>query len=206
MIRKISKSLDVWPVKHSATSLPRSPARRNRGANRERPRIAKKAKPTRSCSGMKLLQADITPAIAAGFAEKAKKKGARDSDAVVKVGPVAARAALGWFSSDRGRETLSRLRALGIHPRGGSPLAVEDAFAGKTFVLTGSLEKMTRPQAQELIRSRGGNVSGSVSRKTDYVVAGPGAGSKLADAREAGVKVLSEEEFLALMDEKRSKL
>ena len=144
--------------------------------------------------------------IAAGFAEKAKKKGARDSDAVVKVGPVAARAALGWFSSDRGRETLSRLRALGIHPRGGSPSAVEDAFAGKTFVLTGSLEKMTRPQAQELIRSRGGNVSGSVSRKTDYVVAGPGAGSKLADAREAGVKVLSEEEFLALLDEKRSKL
>ncbi|MGA7394835.1 MAG: NAD-dependent DNA ligase LigA [Terrimicrobiaceae bacterium] len=144
--------------------------------------------------------------IAAGFAEKAKKKGARDSDAVVKVGPVAARAALGWFSSDRGRETLSRLRALGIHPRGGSPSAVEDAFARKTFVLTGSLEKMTRPQAQELIRSRGGNVSGSVSRKTDYVVAGPGAGSKLADAREAGVKVLSEEEFLALLDEKRSKL
>ena len=144
--------------------------------------------------------------IAAGFAEKAKKKGARDSDAVVKVGPVAARAALSWFSSDRGRETLSRLRALGIHPRGGSPSAVEDAFAGKTFVLTGSLEKMTRPQAQELIRSRGGNVSGSVSRKTDYVVAGPGAGSKLADAREAGVKVLSEEEFLALLDEKRSKL
>ena len=141
-----------------------------------------------------------------GFAEKAKKKGARDSDAVVKVGPVAARAALGWFSSDRGRETLSKLRALGIHPRGGSPSAVEDAFAGKTFVLTGSLEKMTRPQAQELIRSRGGNVSGSVSRKTDYVVAGPGAGSKLADAREAGVKVLSEQEFLALLDEKRSKL
>ena len=137
--------------------------------------------------------------IAAGFAEKAKKKGARDSDAVVKVGPVAARAALSWFSSDRGRETLSRLRALGIHPRGGSPSAVEDALAGKTFVLTGSLEKMTRPQAQELIRSRGGNVSGSVSRKTDYVVAGPGAGSKLADAREAGVKVLSEEEFLALL-------
>ncbi|HET9523723.1 MAG TPA: NAD-dependent DNA ligase LigA, partial [Terrimicrobiaceae bacterium] len=144
--------------------------------------------------------------IAAGFAGKAKKKGARDSDAVFKVGPVAARAALNWFSSDRGRESLSKLRALGIHPRGGSPSVVEDAFAGKTFVLTGSLEKMTRPQGQELIRSRGGNVSGSVSRKTDYVVAGPGAGSKLADARELGIKVLSEEEFLALLDEKRPKL
>ena len=64
---------------------------------------------------------------------------------------------------------------------------------------------MTRPEAQELIRSRGGNVSGSVSRKTNYVVAGPGAGSKLADAKEHGVKVISEEQFLDLLDEKRSK-
>ena len=65
---------------------------------------------------------------------------------------------------------------------------------------------MTRPEAQELIRSRGGNVSGSVSRKTNYVVAGPGAGSKLADAKEHGVKVISEEQFLDLLDEKRSKV
>jgi DNA ligase (NAD+) len=144
--------------------------------------------------------------IAAGFAEKAKKKDACDFDAVVKIGPVAARAALNWFSSDRGREILSRLRTLGIHPRGGVPSIGEDACAGKTFVLTGSLEKMTRPQAQELIRSRGGNVSGSVSRKTHYVVAGPGAGSKLTDAKELGVKVLSEEEFLTLLDEKHSKI
>ena len=143
--------------------------------------------------------------IAKGFAERAKKKGATNSDAVVKVGPVAARAALNWFSGERGKEVLRRLGALGIRPRGGAPSSTEDAFAGKTFVLTGSLEKMTRSEAQELIRSRGGNVSGSVSRKTNYVVAGPGAGSKLADAKENGVSVLSEEEFLALLGEKRSK-
>ena len=95
---------------------------------------------------------------------------------------------------------------LGIRPQGGAPSGTEDAFAGKTFVLTGSLEKMTRFEAQELIRSRGGNVSGSVSRKTDYVIAGPGAGSKLADATEHGVSVLSEEQFLALLDEKHSKV
>jgi DNA ligase (NAD+) len=143
--------------------------------------------------------------IAEGFAERAKKKGASNSDAVVKVGPVAARAALDWFSGDRGKEVLRRVGILGIRPQGGAPSRAENAFAGKTFVLTGSLEKMTRPEAQELIRSRGGNVSGSVSRKTNYVVAGPGAGSKLADAKEHGVKVISEEQFLDLLDEKRSK-
>ena len=144
--------------------------------------------------------------IAEGFAERAKKKGASNSDAVVKVGPVAARAALDWFSGDRGKEVLRRVGVLGIRPQGGAPSRAEDAFAGKTFVLTGSLEKMTRPEAQELIRSRGGNVSGSVSRKTNYVVVGPGAGSKLADAKEHGVKVISEEQFLDLLDKKRSKV
>jgi DNA ligase (NAD+) len=144
--------------------------------------------------------------ISKGFAEKAKRKESGKSDAVVKVGPVAARAVLNWFSSERGKEVLRRLGVLGIRPQGGAPSGSEDAFAGKTFVLTGSLEKMTRFEAQELIRSRGGNVSGSVSRKTDYVIAGPGAGSKLADASEHGVSVLSEEQFVALLDEKHSKV
>ena len=114
--------------------------------------------------------------IEAGFAERAKRKDARDSDAVTKIGPVVARAALEWFSSERGRKVLERLRAL-IQPRGATSANVQNAFAGKTFVLTGSLERMPRSEAQEIIRSRGGNVSGSVSRKTDFVIAGPGAGS-----------------------------
>lgn len=143
--------------------------------------------------------------ISKGFAEKARKKDSSNWDAVVKVGPVAARAALDWFASQRGKEVLQRLSVLGIRPQGRAPSHKVDAFAGKTFVLTGSLETMTRGEAQERIRSRGGNVSGSVSRKTDYVIAGPGAGSKLADAREHGVGVLSEEQFLALLDEKSSK-
>jgi DNA ligase (NAD+) len=139
------------------------------------------------------------------FAERAKKKDARDSDAVAKIGPVVAQAALDWFSSARGKQVLERLRGLDITPRGGTPSKGQDVFAGKTFVLTGSLERLARSEAQELIRSRGGNVSGSVSRKTDYVIAGPGAGSKLVDAKALGIRILSEQEFLSLLDEKRSK-
>jgi DNA ligase (NAD+) len=142
--------------------------------------------------------------ISRGFAEKAKKKGSSLSDAVVKVGPVAARAVLDWFASDRGREVLRRLDLLGIRPQGSAPSGGREAFSGKTFVLTGSLETMPRSEAQELIRSRGGNVSGSVSRKTDYLVAGPGAGSKLDDAAKLGVKILSEDQFLELLERKPS--
>ena len=143
--------------------------------------------------------------IESGFAERAKKKDARDADAVTKIGPVVAQAALDWFSSARGKKVLERLRGLDINPRGGTLSKGRDVFAGKTFVLTGSLEGMARSEAQELIRSRGGNVSGSVSHKTNYVIAGPGAGSKLADAKALGIKILSEKEFLNLLDEKRLK-
>jgi DNA ligase (NAD+) len=142
--------------------------------------------------------------IAAGFAAKPKRKDVRNLDAVVKVGPAAAKAALNWFASERGREVLQRVKSLGIHWAGGPSSGSDNAFAGKTFVLTGSLEKMTRAEAQERIRARGGDVSGSVSRKTHYVVAGPGAGSKLSEAKQLGVTVLSEAEFLRLLDEKQN--
>lgn len=138
----------------------------------------------------------------AGFAQPAKRKGATDADAVVVVGPVAARAALKWFSNDYGRNDLARLRKLGISPQGRSASngnGQSHPFAGKTIVLTGTLETMGRSDAQEKIRALGGNVSSSVSRKTDYVVAGPGAGSKLADAQKYGVKVLNEAEFAAML-------
>jgi DNA ligase (NAD+) len=141
--------------------------------------------------------------IDAGFAQPAKKKSATDADAVVVVGPVAANAALSWFDSELGKTVLKRMRELGISPVGKRPSAngeAAHAFAGKTVVLTGTLEAMSRGDAQEMVRAVGGNVSSSVSRKTDYVVAGPGAGSKLADAQKYGVKVLNEAEFLELMN------
>ena len=79
-------------------------------------------------------------------------------------------------------------------PRGG-------AFAGKTVVLTGGLAKLSRDEAKAEIERRGGKVSGSVSRKTDLVVEGEEAGSKAAKARELGVKVVGEEEFLRMLGE-----
>jgi DNA ligase (NAD+) len=139
--------------------------------------------------------------IEARFAEPAKKKGATDADAVTLVGPVVASAALDWFAGGTGREVLRRLKELHIDPKGMASRGTdsENPFAGRTFVLTGSLEKMARNEAQERIRALGGNVSGSVSRKTDCVVAGPGAGSKLADAEKYGVKVIDEDAFVALL-------
>jgi len=135
----------------------------------------------------------------AGFAAPAKKKGATDADVVTVAGPVVAQAALDWFESKMGHDTLKRLHHLKIAPAGSTPGSGDEAFAGKTFVLTGTLEKMGRNEASEKIRALGGNVSGSVSRKTSYVVAGPGAGSKLEDARSLGVTVLDEDQFLELL-------
>jgi DNA ligase (NAD+) len=137
--------------------------------------------------------------IASGFAQAAKKKGATDADVVVAIGPVAARAVLAWFVSPAGRETLERLRVLQIEPQGSVAPSGGAPFAGKTFVLTGTLESMSRGEAGEKIRALGGNVSSSVSRKTSYVVAGPGAGSKLDEANTLGVAVLDEPQFLALL-------
>ena len=78
----------------------------------------------------------------------------------------------------------------------------DSAVAGKTVVFTGSLEKMTREEAKAMAERLGAKVAGSVSKKTDYVVAGPGAGNKLDKAREAGVNVLTEDEWFALVGER----
>ncbi|MFN3407818.1 MAG: NAD-dependent DNA ligase LigA [Limisphaerales bacterium] len=121
-----------------------------------------------------------------------------------EVGPVAAASVLDYFASPAGRATLQRLRSLGIRPQAETAPATASTratpFAGKTCVLTGTLSSLTRDQAGELIRQAGGTVSGSVSRKTDYVIAGESAGSKLDKARELGVRVLDEAEFLRLLE------
>ena len=78
---------------------------------------------------------------------------------------------------------------------------LDQRFAGKTIVVTGTLEHFSRKEAEEAIQARGGKASGSVSKKTSYVVAGEAAGSKLTKAQALGVPVLTEEEFIALLNE-----
>ncbi|MBI2929562.1 MAG: NAD-dependent DNA ligase LigA [Verrucomicrobia bacterium] len=122
---------------------------------------------------------------------------------LAEVGPVIAASVLDYFASASGKKVLQRLRQLGIHPTGAAPgkapSTAAGPLAGKSFVLTGTLPTLSRDGASALIREAGGNVSGSVSRKTDYVLAGEEAGSKLDKAHELGVRVLTEPEFLALL-------
>jgi DNA ligase (NAD+) len=96
---------------------------------------------------------------------------------------------------------LARLQELGIAPRGSTKAAAAAShpFAGKTFVLTGTLPTLSRDEASALIRDAGGNVTGSVSKNTDYVLAGESAGSKLDKALELGVPVLDEAQFRKML-------
>ena len=120
-----------------------------------------------------------------------------------EVGPVAAASVLDFFASPTGQKVLHRIRELGIKPENemvkAAVAATTGMFAGKTFVLTGTLPSLTREEAQAKIETLGGKVTGSVSKKTDYVLAGADAGSKLAKAQELGVKILDEPQFLKLI-------
>ncbi len=114
------------------------------------------------------------------------------------VGPVVAASIYRFFQSDAGRKTVEQLRVAGVkrtEERKGAPSPAKSLLAGKTFVVTGTLQKYSREAIEERIEQLGGKVTGSVSKKTDFVVAGEKAGSKLDKAKQLGVKVISEEEF-----------
>lgn len=114
------------------------------------------------------------------------------------VGEKMAESITGYFSFETHREFLKRLENAGVNMEYKSSFE-GDLFSGKTFVLTGTLENLKRSGAKEKIEALGGKVSGSVSKKTDYVLAGSEAGSKLEKAQELGIKVISEEEFLNML-------
>ena len=118
--------------------------------------------------------------------------------AVNDVGEITARSILTWLESPQSRHLIARLRQAGVNMTAAAQ-GSDQRFAGMTFVLTGGLEQFTRDQAAAMIEDRGGKSAGSVSKKTTYVVAGEGAGSKLKKALNLGIPVLTEQEFLDLM-------
>lgn len=117
---------------------------------------------------------------------------------VPDIGEITANFIVSWFANPQSRDLIERLRAAGVDFRSKDEKK-DDRFAGKTFVLTGALSRFTREEASAIIESFGGKASGSVSKKTSYVVAGENAGSKLTKAQNLGIPVLSEEEFAAMI-------
>ena len=123
----------------------------------------------------------------------------REISSVDAVGPVAARMVAEFFGEEHNRAKVDALLAeLSVIPA--ERPKTDTAVAGKTIVFTGSLEKMTRDEAKAQAEALGAKVSGSVSKKTDLVVAGPGAGSKLKTATDLGIQVMTEDEWLAMVD------
>ncbi len=119
---------------------------------------------------------------------------------VEDVGPVVANYIVEFFSNDLNNQLVDTLLARGVYWQSQKAVGADDSLiSGKTFVLTGTLDAMSRDKAKEQLQALGAKVTGSVSAKTDYLVAGPGAGSKLAKAQSLNVSILDENEFLSLI-------
>ncbi|OUM84403.1 MAG: DNA ligase (NAD(+)) LigA [Bacillus thermozeamaize] len=134
-----------------------------------------------------------------GTMERLQQASEEELLALEEIGPKIAQSICSYFSQPSVQEMLEKLRAAGVNmrqPQTVQPSAEESPLAGKTVVLTGTLSSLTRQEATRLIESLGGKVSGSVSRKTDWVIYGEQAGSKLQRAQELGIPLMDEETFL----------
>lgn len=159
--------------------------------------------------GIRHVGAKVAQVLAARFGSLAALAAASVDDlcAIDGVGAVMADAVVAWFAGEHNRDLLERLETAGVRvadPATEAPdgAAGSDALAGEVFVFTGALERLTREAAAELVMAHGAKASGSVSKRTTRLVAGPGAGSKLAKARSLDVEVLDEDAFFALLAER----
>ncbi len=116
------------------------------------------------------------------------------------IGNITAENVVNYFSHPQTKAIIDRLKIAGVSTEYELPKDTTDLFAGKTFVLTGTLPTMTRNEASEIITKNGGKVSGSVSKKTSYLLCGEDAGSKLTKAKDLGIEILSEESFLKMVN------
>jgi len=122
-----------------------------------------------------------------------------DLEAIDQIGPTMAKSVYEYFRDPKNRSVVDQLLAAGVRPE--QPKTERsDRLAGKTIVVTGTLENFSRQQAEQAIRQAGAKPSGSVSKKTDFVLAGQNPGSKLEKARELGIGVIDEKQFLELIE------
>ncbi len=139
-----------------------------------------------------------------GTLDKIMAADAAALEEVEDVGPVVAAHVQHFFANEENRAVVARLQQSGVHWNESEVAAQSDVLSGQIFVLTGTLEVMTRDEAKERLQALGAKVAGSVSKKTTYVVAGPGAGSKLDKALELEIPVLDEQQFLTFLWERAS--
>lgn len=137
-------------------------------------------------------------ASAFGTIDNLARAGEEELLTVREVGPQVAASIADFFKNEENLKVIERLREAGVSPKV-EHKRLGGRFSGKTFVFTGALTRFTRDDAKKMVEQEGGHAAGSVSKKTDYVVAGAEAGSKLEKAVQLGVRVLNEEEFLELM-------
>jgi DNA ligase (NAD+) len=131
--------------------------------------------------------------------ENIKQAKKEDLKLVRDIGEVGAKSIFEWFGEKENTQFIERLKKSGVLIQYGKKAAYVGALHGKVFVLTGSLESLSRESAKEKIRQAGGNVSESVSKNTSYVVAGKDPGSKLVQAQKLKINILTEQEFLKLI-------
>lgn len=134
-----------------------------------------------------------------GNMETLMNASAEELERVPEIGGITAQSIVEFFAKDETHKVIDELRDAGVNMKSLAPAPQGGPLEGKTLVVTGTLTKYTREEIEEKIKSLGGRASGSVSKKTDYLVAGENAGSKLEKARQLGVNIVSEEEFEALV-------
>jgi DNA ligase (NAD+) len=136
-----------------------------------------------------------------GSLDRLMEASVEELDSIPEIGLTVAESVRDWFDDEGNRALCDRLRAAGVKTESArkSGASVDERFAGKQFVLTGALSSFTRDEARALIEAKGGRVNSSVSKKTDYVVAGEAAGSKLDKAESLGVTVIDESAFKEML-------
>jgi len=129
--------------------------------------------------------------------DKLKKASKENLENIPDIGEVVAKSIYNWFNSKQNQKFIDNLLKAGVKIL--PPRKIGKKLEGLTFVLTGSLESMSRSEAEKKIRMQGGHPSGSISKQTDYLIVGENPGSKLAEAKKLGVKMIKEKEFLELL-------